>query len=107
MEEGQDRIIRDSHCADCQQEIDKILPPIDTFVQRHWIASGTQVKEIPTNDCLLKRNVGTWSNVDFICAVCWAGHKEEYMGLVRKWMLVGEIVGADPGGIIARMMINS
>jgi hypothetical protein len=103
---GPTRLIREVHCADCQQEIDSVLPPIETFAQRHWIVSNAEIEEMPISECLLERSVDKVSYVDVVCTVCWAGHKREYTGLIRKWMLACIVVGTDPGGLIARIMVN-
>jgi hypothetical protein len=105
-ERNPSRLIRTTHCADCQQEIDKVLPPIKTFTQRHWIVSNIEIRDKPTSACLLERGVNEVADVDVVCNICAAMHMIEYMGLIRKWMLVREIIEVDPGSLIMRAMVN-
>jgi hypothetical protein len=97
---------------------------MNTFLQRHVLAGRLIEKKIITNDvtreyidnyisrpyaapaCLYcYRDRGLVFDIEAICGQCRRVHGREVDALVRKWMIVGAILGRDVASFVMGLLV--
>jgi hypothetical protein len=104
-----DRAIWTAGCECCIDVITGILPPIDTFLQRHWVYKHTRVTSERGNHCMLAKTLVVPANAvtaGYICTECSRAHRAESNCLASKWLLARALFGRDLGGVIMTVSLS-